>query len=96
MLFRSSYARPFVGPGYYTIHNSLVSPHGSIALDYTMVPPEAPSDWPKVRPNSVGLGRYVFGGMLTYLRHVARDIWIAANTKDDRETGTYYAIVRLL
>ena len=94
--YSETYAKTIIGPGYYTVHNSLVSPYGSVALDYTMVPPEAPSDWPKVRPNSVGLGRYVFDGMLTYLRQVARDVWVAANTKNDRETGSYYAMVRLL
>ena len=94
--YSETYVRAVIGPGYYTVHNSLVSPHGSIALDYTMVPPEAPPDWPRVRPNSVGLGKYVFDGMLTYLRRVACDVWVAANTKNDRETGSYYAMVRLL
>jgi len=94
--YSETYAKAIIGPGYYTVHNSLVSSHGSVALDYTLVPPEAPSDWPRVRPNTVGLGKYAFAGMLTYLRRVARDVWIAANTKNDRETGSYYAMVRLL
>ncbi len=94
--YSETYSKPVIGPGYYTVHNSLVSEHGSVAFDYTMVPPEAPADWPRIRPNNIGLGKRIYDGLVTYVRAVADDVYVAAHTRDERETGTYFAMVRLL
>ena len=50
--------------------------------------------WPDVRPNDRGLSRFVYGGMVDYLRRVARDVFIGSAHRGGKETGNYFVLSR--
>jgi len=79
------------GPGYFVVHQD--GARGA-AIDYRAVPPDHPATWPDVRPNDRGLSRFVYGGMVDYLRRVARDVFIGSAHRGDKETGNYFVLSR--
>ncbi len=79
------------GPGYFVVHQE--GSRGS-AIDYRVVPPEHPPGWPEVKPNDRGLSRFVYGGMVDYMRRVARDVFIGSAHRAGKETGNYFVLSR--
>ena len=79
------------GPGYFVVHEE--GGRGS-AIDYREVPPEHPPGWPEVKPNDRGLSRFVYGGMVDYMRRVARDVFIGSAHRGGKETGNYFVLCR--
>jgi hypothetical protein len=63
------------GPGYYVTHPWDARP-GELAVDYLQVPRSKPAGWPEIRPNEVGLSRFVYGGTVDFLRRVSEDVVI--------------------
>src|SRR5262249_14675027 len=61
------------GPGYFVVHQEGAAP---AAIDYRLVPPSHPSNWPEVKPNDVGFSRFVYRDMVDYLRRVSRHVLI--------------------
>jgi hypothetical protein len=92
--------RPLIGPGYYIAHDTADAELGGAAFDYNEVPEGATADrprgWPEPRPNDVGLSRFIYNGMVDYMRRVSRDVFIGSATKGGREIGSYFVVAREL
>ncbi|HJQ85286.1 MAG TPA: hypothetical protein VKA21_14470 [Candidatus Binatia bacterium] len=79
------------GPGYFVVHED--GARGA-AIDYRQVPPDHPAGWPDVRPNDRGFSRFVYDGMVDYMRRVARDVFIGAAHRGGKELGNYFVLAR--
>jgi hypothetical protein len=79
------------GPGYFVVH-----PEGNApaAIDYRLVPPSHPPNWPAVKPNDVGFSRFVYRDMVDYLRRVAQHVLIGRATRHGRELPNYFILCR--
>jgi hypothetical protein len=78
------------GPGYFVVHDD----DRGAAIDYRDVPGAHPAGWPDIKPNDVGLSRFVYGHMVDYMRRVSRDVFIGAAYRHGRETGNYFVLCR--
>ena len=79
------------GPGYFVVHEDRAR---GAAIDYREVPPEHPPTWPEVKPNDRGLSRFVYNGMVDYMRRVARDVFIGRAHRGGKELGNYFVLSR--
>ncbi len=69
--------RPFVGPGYFVAHD--FPERGEVGIDYMQVPPDdapLPEGWPAIKPNESGVQRFVYAGMVDYMRKVSQTVTI--------------------
>lgn len=73
---------------------------GGVVVDYFQVPEgwPLPSGWPPVRPNSVGIQRFVYDRTRDFMRRVSAHVSIGrASTQDDkgdRELDYWFTLVR--
>jgi hypothetical protein len=88
--------RPAIGPGYYVVHDTPGENLGASAFDYTRLPAAHPPGWPDIRPNDVGLSRFIYNRTIDYMRRVATDVFIGSATRDGKELGSYFLLVREL
>jgi hypothetical protein len=88
--------RPVIGPGYYVVHDTPGTPLGASAFDYTQLPVTHPAGWPEIRGNEVGLSRFIYNKTVDYMRRVAKDVFIGSATRDGKELGNYFLLVREL
>ena len=79
------------GPGYFVVHED--GGRGA-AIDYRVVPPDKPSTWPAVQPNDRGFSRFVYRGMIDYMRRVSREIFIGSAHRGGKELGNYFVLCR--
>ena len=79
------------GPGYFVCHQDGPVP---AAIDYRVVPPEAPPGWPTVKPNDQGASRFVYRDMVDYLRRVSRHVLIGRAHRDGKELPNYFLLCR--
>ena len=79
------------GPGYFVCHQVGTSP---AAIDYRVVPPEAPPGWPDVKRNDQGLSRLVYANMVDYLRRVSKHVLIGRAYKDGKEMPNWFLLCR--
>ena len=87
--------RPLIGPGYFVAH--LDENRNEIGVDYLMVPPDGanlPDDWPTVVPNERGLQRFVYAGMVDYLRRTSDHVLIGRAWRKGRVTSNYFVLCR--
>jgi hypothetical protein len=88
--------RPLIGPGYYVVQNTTGNPFGGAAFDYRYVPRDHPPGWPPIRANSVGLSRFIYNNTVDYMRRLAANVFIGCATRNGRELGSYFILVREL
>ena len=86
--------RPYVGPGYFTTRISEETARGTTVIDYTMIRSEQADGWPKIKPNTNGLCKLVYGEMLDYLRKVSTHVTIGKAWKYGKETENYFMLLR--
>ena len=79
------------GPGYFVVHPEGDAP---AAIDYRLVPPGHPPNWPAVKPNDVGFSRFVYRDMVDYLRRVSRHVLIGRATRHGKELPNYFILCR--
>lgn len=79
------------GPGYFVCHQDGPVP---AAIDYRVVPPEAPPGWPAVKRNDQGMSRFVYGGMVDYLRRVSTHVLIGRAHRGGKELPNYFLLCR--
>ena len=71
------------GHGYYLVHPADRRP-GELAIDYLVRPESRPSTWPDIRPNEDGLSRFVYGGMVDFVRRVSANTVIGRAYRQGR------------
>jgi hypothetical protein len=79
------------GPGYFVCHQEGAIP---AAIDYRVVPPEAPPGWPAVKRNDQGLSYFVYRNMVDYLRRVSTHVLIGRAHRDGKELPNYFILCR--
>lgn len=85
-----------IGPGYYVVHDTAGSKLGGAAFDYRQVPKDRAQGWPVIRPNTYRLSRFVYNGTVDYMRRVAANVFIGTATRNEKELGSYFILVREL
>jgi hypothetical protein len=79
------------GPGYFVCHQDGTYP---AAIDYRVVPPEAPPGWPAVKANHQGLSRFVYKDMVDYLRRVSSHVLIGRAYRRGTAMPNYFLLCR--
>ena len=84
------------GPGYFL---AVEDPNrAEVLVDYNRVPPVdpagLPADWPAVRRNEVGLGRFVYGFMVDTLRRVSEHVTIGSAARRGKDMGSWFVLCR--
>jgi hypothetical protein len=88
--YNDSPAAWFAGPGYYVLRRD----GSGTYVDYTEVPREKPAAWPPIRPNDVGISRFVYGHMKDYLRRVYGRVVIGRAYRHGKATPNYFVLAR--
>jgi hypothetical protein len=83
----------FTGPGYFGAYDS-DSPIGSVAVDYRRIPTDRPDGWPDLHENTYRLSRFIYNGMVDYLRRVSDHLLIGRATRGGREMPNYFVLCR--
>lgn len=79
-------ARPLVGPGYYVAHYD--SGRGEVGIDYLQIPPRdarLPRGWPRIKLNESGIQRFVYAGMVDFMRKISSHVTIGRAYRGGRE-----------
>ncbi len=75
--YNESPTKGLIGPGYFVAH--AYPERGEVGIDYLQVPPadaRVPAGWPAIKPNESGLQRFVYAGMVDYMRRVSKHVSI--------------------
>lgn len=81
---------PLIGPGYFTV---VEKAHG-LLFDYAQLPASAPAGWPPVKPNTRGLARAVYGGLIDDVIWISKDVMIGSARRADAPLDSYFILVR--
>ena len=87
--------RPLVGPGYFVAH--YFEERGEVGIDYLNVPPRdanLPDGWPAVRSNESGIQRFVYAGMIDFMRRVSKHVTVGRATKRGKDTPHTFLLCR--
>jgi hypothetical protein len=79
------------GPGYFVARDH---GDGEVLIDYLEVPPAKPESWPRIRPNSSGPARFVYGGMQDVLRGVTRHVSVGRATRGGKPMDNWFVLCR--
>lgn len=88
--------RNWIGAGYYVLHDTEGAILGGAAFDYTQLPSSRLPAWPEIRPNEAGISRFIYAGMLDYMRRVSSDVFIGSAVRGGKEMGSYFLVAREL
>ena len=66
----------------------------SVAVDYRRIPRERPAGWPEIHDNRYRLSRFIFNGMVDYLRPVSEHLLIGRATRGSKELDNYFLLCR--
>lgn len=88
--------RNWIGAGYYVLHDTEGALLGGAAFDYTQLPSSKLPAWPEIRPNEAGISRFIYAGMLDYMRRVSSDVFIGSAVRGGKEMGSYFLVAREL
>jgi hypothetical protein len=89
----TAWLAPLTGPGYFVAYDSPGS-FGDVAVDYTRIPTGRPADWPEIHDNTYRLSRFIYNGMIDYLRRVSPHLLIGRATKAGKEMPNYFLLCR--
>lgn len=98
--YNDSPVGPFVGPGYYTAVDTpdKWQERGPVVVDYYQPPADGPvpSDWPRIRPNWMGLQILVYFQTRDFMRRVSTHVSIGAAYKwDNMMLDNYFVLCRV-
>ncbi len=80
------------GPGYFVAHPS--SEAGEVDIDYTMLPKEKATTWPRIVPNQARLGRFVYAGMVDVMHGISSHVSIGRARKKHGWMDAWFVLVR--
>ena len=81
------------GPGYFVAYDSS-SPFGSVAVDYCRMPTGRPESWPELHDNRYRLSRFIFNGLVDYMRRISEHLLIGRATRAEKELNNYFLLCR--
>ncbi len=87
--------RPLIGPGYFVAH--YFEERGEVGIDYLNVPPREavlPTGWPEVKPNEKGIQRFVYAGMIDFMRRVSEHVTVGRATKGGKDLPHTFLLCR--
>lgn len=88
----------FIGPGYFVARETAgrgSDPRGAIVVDYFLTPRgEMPAGWPRVRPNTEGLQRFVYGNTRDYMRRVSAHVSIGEAHRMEKRVMGWFVLCR--
>ena len=82
----------FFGPGYFIAYDA-GERENEVIFDRTRVPRVQHPALPPIRPNDVGLGAMVHGGVRDRVRRVSESVLLGATFKHGRDTHLRFALV---
>jgi hypothetical protein len=85
------------GPGYFVVQKPREgeSHPDELYFDYTSEPPRGwPHDWPKYKPNTIGLSRAVYMNMKDFCRRVGNGVLVGKAYKLGVAQGAYFTLTR--
>lgn len=83
---------PITGPGYFMATED--KDRGEVLVDYRRLPDCHPPDWPEIRSNERGLGRFVYGFMVDTLRRVSEHVTIGSASRGGKDLGNWFVLCR--
>lgn len=97
--FNDSPSKDWIGPGYFVLEATAGDPEwearGAWVVNYLTFPDgPVPEDWPRVRPNTEGLQRFVYHGTLDFMRRVSAHVSIGAAYRGDKPLDHYFTLCR--
>ena len=84
--------RPFTGPGYFVAREAEAA--GEIEIDYRVLPAQKPGGWPEIIDQRDRLGRFVYAGMVDYLRRISAHVTIGRAFRGGKWTENYFLLAR--
>ena len=85
-------ARWITGPGYFVLRPD--AERGELLVDYNLVPPAHPPEWPAIRRNESGLSRFVYGYMIDRLRGVSQHVTVGSAARKGKDLGSWFLLCR--
>jgi hypothetical protein len=85
-------ARWLTGPGYFVLRPDAA--RGELLVDYNLVPPAHPPEWPAIRSNERGLSRFVYGFMIDRVRGVSQHVTIGSAARKGKDLGSWFLLCR--
>ncbi len=82
---------PLTGPGYFIACDSS-DPLGGVAVDYRRIPPARPEGWPEPVDNRRRLSRFIYDGLVDYLRPVSAHLLVGRATRGDKPLANYFLL----
>jgi hypothetical protein len=82
----------FSGPGYFVTHQA--ADEGEVDIDYTMLPKEKPDAWPPIIPNTAGIARFVYAGMIDVMRGISTHVSIGRAKRGGKLADHWFVLVR--
>ncbi len=83
--------RPLTGPGYFVAYEAA----GEVAIDYTRLPAGKPHSWPDVQPNERGVSRWVYAGMVDFVRKVSSRVLVGRAWRHGKPRDNWFVLCRL-
>ncbi|MEO7110335.1 MAG: hypothetical protein ABI183_07870 [Polyangiaceae bacterium] len=80
------------GPGYFAVKTA--DKEGEIDIDYRLIVPEKPAEWPEIIPNHDKLGRFVYEGMVDVMRGVSKHVSIGRAMKKGKNMDAWFVLCR--
>lgn len=84
--------RWLTGPGYFVLRGD--PEQGELLVDYNLVPPAHPPEWPEIRRNEQGLSRFVYGFMIDRLRGVSQHVTVGSAARKGKDLGSWFLLCR--
>jgi len=85
-------ARWITGPGYFVLRPD--AERGELLVDYNLVPPTHPPEWPAIKRNETGLSQFVYGYMIDRLRGVSQHVTIGSAARKGKDLGSWFVLCR--
>lgn len=85
-------ARWITGPGYFILRDD--AERGELLVDYNLVPPAHPAEWPPIQRNERGLSQFVYGYMIDRLRGVSQHVTIGSAARKGKDLGSWFLLCR--
>ena len=96
--YNETVVRPLIGPGYFVAHETDDGgrdPRGALVVDYFMTPEgDMPAGWPRVKPNSSGLQRFIYNLTRDYMRRVSAHVSIGEAHRLEKRIMGWFILCR--